>query len=667
MGEVSPGHRPKETKAQKAARRKAKKSVDSTKTGRALRQTFTTPSVADLMVQLSEVEGATPANGPGAVGEDDTHGVFAEFYTMFADRDVDAVFDAVRQSKVVEFVEHRVEARKDKKGRPTAVKYRALIVAMLLTAIDGKGCLASEIAKTMYRRLSPTAMALLDLDPLPNATTRTMERQQQWMIEKRTRGALHRLLSVLDPSIHPKGKAMPWEQLRALDRSLTDEEIQERQAALSVFCQSVLQTPYNLLPTKVKQKYRGSACIDATPLRIHARGFSVDSDRASTDPDAAYYARTGDHSEDGDPTFRKAFYAYDINLMVAVCDHLGDRQYMPALPYAMHLDRPGVDPAGAARRMFASLARTQHQPRYLAGDGLYALADPDTFHTPARETGWKLVLPIMDGHTGVQASMEGLLLVDGHWYCPSIPQVLIDAVDDFRAKTIDLDVYRQRIKARESYSARFKGTNASGTERYGCPASGSHPSVICALKPKSEDQKFIGGPVLGVRLKDRIIPDPATQTNGVWPKPCRQESVTLDVHTRIGDGAVAAARYTQDLVFGTDEHTCTYNALRQSQEGLHGFAKDDAYEALGTPGKRRIKGRAAQSVFAAFLLAAAGIRKVRVFLRNAIIDDNGDRYVPRRPRKGEHATTHLPPGSVGTRGDPAYDNPDADHSVQGAA
>lgn len=156
-------------------------------------------------------------------------------------------------------------------------------------------------------------------------------------------------------------------------------------------------------------------------------------------------------------------------------------------------------------------------------------------------------------------------------------------------------------------------------------------------------------------------------TNGVWPKPCRQESVSIDLRaTDEDDPAVAAARYTQDM-FGTDEHTNTYNALRQSQEGLHGFAKNDAYEALGTPGKRRIKGRAAQSVFAAFLLAAAAIRKVRVFLRNALTDENGDLYVPRRERKGEHVTSHLPPGSFGTRGDPAYDDPDADSDAQGAA
>ena len=70
-----------------------------------------------------------------------------------------------------------------------------------------------------------------------------------------------------------------------------------------------------------------------------------------------------------------------------------------------------------------------------------------------------------------------------------------------------------------------------------------------------------------------------------------------------------------------------------------------------------------QSVFAAFLLAAAGIHKVRIFLRDALTDDNGDLHVPRRPRKGEHATTPLPPGTPGTRGDPAFDEPDTEQEA----
>lgn len=659
MSEVSPGQRSFVAKkaaasqAKVSARKRGQKSKDASKTARGLRQKFENGTITELLARRELALGG-PMNGPGAVGDDTIHGIFGRFDTKFADKAVDDVFDAITRADVVDRVEARIGKVKKKKGRPAAVGYRALLVALMLTAMDGKGCLCSEIARTLYFRLHPTSMALLDIKPLPPAASPDDVRRQVWRTERHVRSAMRRFLATIDPSIHPTGKEVEWTDLRDRDRRLTPEEILDNHDALTLVCNRILRIPYTLLPAKVRAKYRGSACIDATPLRLHARGRGVDNTLASTDPNAGFYVRTGDHADHGDQTVRKAFFAYDINLMVAACDWLGDNQYLPALPIAMHLDAPGVDGAGAARRVMSDLAANVHKPRYLAGDGLYANATAETFHLPARSLGWQLVLPILDDHTGIQGSADGLILVEGQWYCPSIPKVLIDATKDFRAGTIDRGTYLQRIGARGTYRARNKGTNGSGTQRWGCPASGSHPAVICALKPRSEENKFIGGPVLGVRLKDRITPDPDTQTNGAWPKPCRQESVTIDLRPDNETG-VDLAKYLQDLPFGTDAHTDTYNALRQSQEGLHGFAKDEGKEALGSSGKRRMRGYAAQSLFAAVLLAAAGIRKVRSFLAKAKTDDNGDLYVPRNKRNDDHAPTHLPPGTKGTRGDPDID------------
>jgi len=122
-------------------------------------------------------------------------------------------------------------------------------------------------------------------------------------------------------------------------------------------------------------------------------------------------------------------------------------------------------------------------------------------------------------------------------------------------------------------------------------------------------------------------------TTGEPPAVCRQQTVT--VHKTKG------ARYLQDLRYGSPEQTAVYNALRQAQEGFHGFAKDEAKEALGTAGNRRFHGKAAQTIMAAFLLAAAGLRKVDAFMREAKVDENGDQYVLRRPR----AEASPPPGT----------------------
>ena len=63
--------------------------------------------------------------------------------------------------------------------------------------------------------------------------------------------------------------------------------------------------------------------------------------------------------------------------------------------------------------------------------------------------------------------------------------------------------------------------------------------------------------------------------------------------------------------------------MRNTIEGLNGYAKDPAHEALAQPGRRRVRGIAACSLFTALLLMAANIRKIRA-------------WPPHRHRQGRH-------------------------------
>ena len=53
--------------------------------------------------------------------------------------------------------------------------------------------------------------------------------------------------------------------------------------------------------------------------------------------------------------------------------------------------------------------------------------------------------------------------------------------------------------------------------------------------------------------------------------------------------------------------------MRNTIEGLNGYAKDPAHQALAQPARRRVRGIAAQSIFTALLLMAANIRKIRAW------------------------------------------------------
>jgi hypothetical protein len=312
-------------------------------------------------------------------------------------------------------------------------------------------------------------------------------------------------------------------------------------------------------------------------------------------------------------------WALDLAVVVAADPTEGTHQKFPAIPIALTSDRPGVDPAGAARRVFATIKQRGLPTGTLTGDGLYAHAAHVTFQTPARQTGYDLILPIRSESEGLQEThRSGMLLVDGTYHCPAMPTALQTAVTDYRNGTITLDQFKQLIKERNTYRMRTHQRPDANlqNERLACPASGANPTAVCPFKPASENPRTTSVRN-GQRVDERPQIFPTHEPLGV----CRSNTVTL----RPEDGA----RFRQAIPFGTDQHHATYTRLRQSQEGLHGFVKDEAYEALGAPTRRRKRGKAAQTLYAAFLFAAAGVRKIRVFLQRAVTLPDGSLGVPR--------------------------------------
>jgi hypothetical protein len=66
------------------------------------------------------------------------------------------------------------------------------------------------------------------------------------------------------------------------------------------------------------------------------------------------------------------------------------------------------------------------------------------------------------------------------------------------------------------------------------------------------------------------------------PKVCTQQSVTVPPE--------AGAKYVQELPHESPEWHAMYATLRNSNEGMNGFIKDGAREAVDDPERRRIRG-----------------------------------------------------------------------------
>jgi hypothetical protein len=110
------------------------------------------------------------------------------------------------------------------------------------------------------------------------------------------------------------------------------------------------------------------------------------------------------------------------------------------------------------------------------------------------------------------------------------------------------------------------------------------------------------------------------------PKVCTQQSITVPPE--------AGAKYAQELPHESPEWHAMYATLRNSNEGMNGFIKDGAREAVDDPERRRIRGVAAQSLLVAFQLFAANIRKIEEFLAHKETEAKKVRKLPsRRPTR----------------------------------
>jgi hypothetical protein len=573
----------------------------------------------------------------------------AKHHHQFTDAHVQSAIAFIKRTGIVKFLDDRHKKDKDPRGRKAEVPTLAVLVALWIIACDGGNMWLVNVRDLLFHKISDESRTRLGItfetrptrpeDQPRNDPSSKADRKWDTNSEKAVGRAFHRMLASVDPSIHPKGRILPWALLSEKSRKFTVEQQQERQTALDWVCNRLLQTAFMHLPRRIRRKYRGSACIDGTPMPLWSVGRGKDKPECSSDPDGGYYGRQDTHGEPGD--ISKAMWAFDVHLIVVVDDHHGNRQWLPALPLTMTLDRPGFDPSGAARRMFDFIRKAKYPTRWLAGDLLYTHQKPENFQDAAREIHYKPVLGYGPQHHGKQGThASGIGLVEGAYYCPAMPLPLVDATVLRRSKDmaekLTHEQYREAIDARETYLMRTKqkpDDNGRG-ERLGCPASGANPTAVCELKPASANERKTRQPN-GSIADARPTIHPPLHVIDAHHDVCAKDSVTLAP----GDGA----QYRQELRYATIQHITQYVRLRQSQEGLHGFTKKQAATAFDDPNARRVRGKAANSLFAALLLAAASIAKIRSFLANAETEpQTGDRYVNREPVASALST---PPGA----------------------
>jgi hypothetical protein len=502
-------------------------------------------------------------------------------------------------------------------GRPRPLPVRAVLTALLCLALDDRPLFLTEATRLLFQQASGASRALLGV-------TGTAATQQAFLAAyRRVRYCFAAILSVMDPSALPKNRRLTPGQLAAASKKMTPDQAEAARQRLEAFINSLLETSISVLDEEESKAFDGCTGLDATPVPLFSRGPSRRTGLCASDPDGGWYVREGDHrdrEDDKGRRLRKIAWALEATIATTARPPAAPPSH-PNLAIGLALARPGEDPGGTGTRVLASAAARGHKAGWLGYDRAYTAAIPGRFHLPARALGYKPVMDYRADQLGIQATTGGAFLVEGSWYCPAIPGPLISATVGLRDHTIGRPAYDTQIAARAPYRLKRKdGPDTDGYERLSCPAAGRHPGLMCPLREDSLTSR-------DGRAKVLQPPDEP-------PKICRQTAITIPPDT--------GARYRQDLPYGSPAWHTRYATLRNTIEGLNGYAKDPAHQALSQPARRRVRGIAAQSLFTALLLIAANIRKIRSW--RALTADDKARSTQRARRRRASLRDYLPDG-----------------------
>ncbi len=508
--------------------------------------------------------------GPGSGPDEDTVAFAAE------------LIDRSGKAPVIEAaLAHRT-------GRRRPLPARAVLTALLCLALGDRPLFLTEVTRLLFCRLPPASRRRLGVPG-----TATTERAFK-AAYRRVRYCFGQILKVADPSPLPKNRRLTEGEFRARTKPMTPGQAAAARGRLEALVNALLEASVSVLTGDERAACSGGTALDATPVPLFSRGPSARTGLCASDPDGGWYVREGDHREredDKGKPLRKIAWALEATIATTARPPRAEPG-CPNLATGMAMARPGQDPGGTGARVLASVAARGHKPGWLGYDRAYTQALPGRFHLPARALGYKPVMDYRDDQLGIQANAGGAILVEGTWYCPALPGPLITATAGLRGHAITRDLYDQQIAARACYQLKRKdGPDADGYQRLSCPATGRHPGLICPLRTTS--------------LTPRDGRPKVLQPPDEPPRICRQTAITIAPGT--------GARYRQDLPYASPAWHARYATLRNTIEGLNGYVKDPAHEALAQPARRRVRGIAAQSLFTALLLMAANIRKIRAW------------------------------------------------------
>ncbi|WP_282701166.1 hypothetical protein [Streptomyces sp. CC219B] len=563
------------------------------------------------------------------------------------DDEITGLLDDLNASGIVEELAPLID---HDKGRPRHLTLTGLLLGMFLAAARNAGTVTmTTVADILAFRISEPLRAEFGIPHYPDND------QGFEAFYAVVRRLFHRVREAVDPSPLPKNHRLDKDEAARLQAEADPEALASKRGRLLSIANRILgmslRQAHELLENST---WTGDYAVDATVIGTYAKGLPNKSEVTSTDPEAGWYMRTRRHKDPLalnhlDPTNNiktkgkkgmppspqeqivKALFGYDATLIIArdpehdgapLSDGSADPEVIPALVVAFSVEKPSTRPAEVALEALNHID-PRHPRGYLAGDRLYNDQQAENFQLPIRAMGFKPVYDYAKDQLGSMDEYEGAQLVEGNWYCPSMPEHLVDATADLIAGRVDKQTWIERTRQRTQYLFLPKqAADAEGHRRMMCPAQAGR--VQCPLKPHTMGK--------GVHITLVDVPPSPVEPHSV----CKNGSVTFPPE--------AGAQLWQPLQHGREDWQRIYFRLRNSVEGVNGFGKDPLYEHFESGGTRRIRGIAAQTLLLAFQLGHANRRKLTAWADAIALNGDRPRRRPTRRRKTKPLGAWTPKG-----------------------
>ncbi|MDR7188111.1 hypothetical protein J2Y46_000927 [Microbacterium sp. BE35] len=498
----------------------------------------------------------------------------------------------VDESGAVEAIEKwAAEDRKSNAGRKPHIPFRALLILHLMHTDAGSNRY-HDVAKTLFARLTPETFTYLGI-------TVTDGTQQEWYI--RYWRSLNRLLALTSPWDVPRNTFLSAEAYR---RAL-DTYNQERRDRMDELMNRLLHASVRRLPAAIRETYRGNIALDATLIPItgrpNPRVTNLDRERFNLDAMSGPYTRDGNHQGKGK---RKDEAGWEAETVVTVPNAPGQSDSFPVLTTGITLHVPGKI-KHAPLIVVKFHAQLFDERGYLMVDRAYNGLKPHRFQNPTRMMGFRNLYNFKyqkKATSGKQGAIEDAILVDGCLYVKWMPEALINASIDFKARRIDEDTYNARLAARTPYRLKEHGRpDHEGRQRFTYP----DVSKLMCLDPAT-----------GKPVKPRLT------SGSITLHPDSRESMTI-------------IKNLQAHEFRSKKWTEWYH-LRSHVEGNNRYVKDDAHANLGAADKRRPRGYAFQALAVGAAVAVSNMRRIVTFLTDAAKQVLTTKQLRARRRRDEH-------------------------------